>query len=231
MSVLNQKINRKRGSCRSAILTGTLVLALALPISTSGLWNVQAEEKAKKSKKAQTEEMKKKDHEMQMKQKQKDEERKKKQMSAEEKEKYSKMSAKEKISLSWEKICSQDGSAACKVGTIMKKKGIDSGMEAFHKLKKADNDEYYFKESEFNTLGYMFLFHGKTDEAITVFKLNVKEYPDSWNVYDSLGEAYLAAKKYDKAQKYYSTALDMNPESESSQKALQKIKSIEKETS
>jgi len=228
MSVLNQKINRKRGSRRSAILTGTLVLALALPISTSGLWNVQAEEKAKQSKKAQSDEMKKKEKE---KIKQKEKEMKKKQMSAEEKKKMSKMSAEEKINMSWEKICTQEGSAACKVGTIMKKKGIDSGVKAFYKIQKADDDKYYFKESEFNTLGYMFLFHGKTDEAITVFKLNVKEYPDSWNVYDSLGEAYLAAKKLDKAKKYYSTALEMNPESASSQKALQKIKSIEKETS
>jgi beta-lactamase regulating signal transducer with metallopeptidase domain len=231
MSILNQKINRSQGSRRSAVLTGALVLALALPISTSGLWNVQAEEKSKKNKQAQTEEMKKKDYEKKMKMKQKEEEMKKTGMSAEEKEKYSKMSAKEKINMNWEKICSQEGSAACEVASIIKQKGPDAGVKAFYKLKKADSDEYYFKESEFNTLGYMFLYHGKMDEAITVFQLNVKEYPDSWNVYDSLGEAYLAAKKLDKAEKYYSTALQMNPKSESSQKALKKIQSIQKETS
>ena len=231
MSILNQKINRSQGSRRSAVLTGALVLALALPISTSGLWNVQAEEKSKKSKQAQTDEQKKKDYEKKMKMKQKEEEmKKKKSMTAEEKEKWSKMSAKDKISKSWEEICSREGSAACKVASIIKKKGPDAGVKAYYKLKEADSDEYYFKEGEFNTMGYMFLHHGKTDEAITVFKLNVKEYPDSWNVYDSLGEAYLAAKKYDKAKKYYSAALDMNPKSESSQKALKKIKSMEKET-
>jgi beta-lactamase regulating signal transducer with metallopeptidase domain len=240
MSILNQKINRNQGSRRSAILTGALVLALALPISTSGLWNVQAEEKSKKDKKAQTEEMKKKEHDEKMKQKQKEEEMKKKEikkgikkteMSAEEKEKYKKMSAKEKITMSWEKVCSQEGSAACEVGAVIKKKGVDAGLEYFNKLKQAGGDEYYFEEKEFNTPGYMFLYHGKTDQAISVFKLNVKEYPESWNVYDSLGEAYLAAKKYDQAKKYYSKALDMNPKSESSQKALKKIKSLEKEVS
>jgi len=31
----------------------------------------------------------------------------------------------------------------------------------------------------------------KVKEAIEVFKLNVEAYPESFNVYDSLGEAYM----------------------------------------
>jgi len=31
----------------------------------------------------------------------------------------------------------------------------------------------------------------KIKEAIEIFKLNVEEYPESGNVYDSLGEAYM----------------------------------------
>lgn len=231
MNILNQKINRSRGSRRSAVMTGVLVLALALPISTSGLWNAKAEEKSKKSQQAQTEEAKKQQSE---KMKQKEEEMKKAQMSAEEKEKQkaiSAMSAKEKISFSWEKIRAQEGSAAGKVGMIIKEKGVEAGLDAFYQLKKADESEYYFKESEFNTLGYLFLYYGKLDLALAVFQLNVKEYPDSWNVYDSLGEAYLVAKKFDEAKKYYSTALEMNPEAESAQKALMKLESLAKETS
>ena len=44
-----------------------------------------------------------------------------------------------------------------------------------------------------------------------LFKLNVSEYPDSWNVYDSLGEAYF--KKGDKAMaiKNYQKAVELNP--------------------
>lgn len=51
-------------------------------------------------------------------------------------------------------------------------------------------------EADINTHGYQLLGAGKTDEAIEMFRKNVKDHPASWNVYDSLGEAY--AKKGDK---------------------------------
>jgi len=48
-------------------------------------------------------------------------------------------------------------------------------------------------ENNINTLGYQYLFAGKIDYAMEIFKKNVKLYPDSWNAYDSLGECYAAA--------------------------------------
>jgi len=53
-------------------------------------------------------------------------------------------------------------------------------------------------EADINTYGYQLLGQKKTDEAIAVFRKNVKDYPNSWNVYDSLAEA-LAAKGDTKA--------------------------------
>jgi len=44
-------------------------------------------------------------------------------------------------------------------------------------------------EAEVNTLGYALMGQNKMKEAIAMFEKNVKDYPDSWNVYDSLGEA------------------------------------------
>lgn len=62
-------------------------------------------------------------------------------------------------------------------------------------------------EVDINAYGYQLLGAGKTDEAIEMFRKNVKDHPESWNVYDSLGEAYatkgdkkLAADNYRKAQ-------------------------------
>lgn len=54
------------------------------------------------------------------------------------------------------------------------------------------------KEVDINLYGYQLIGQGKVDQAIEMFKKNVKDYPASWNVYDSLGEAY--ATKGDKAQ-------------------------------
>ncbi len=64
-------------------------------------------------------------------------------------------------------------------------------------------------EPDINTYGYQLLAAGQVDSAIVVFRKNVKDYPRSWNTYDSLGEAY--AKKGDKkrAVEQYSKARDM----------------------
>ncbi len=48
-------------------------------------------------------------------------------------------------------------------------------------------------EFTLNNSGYKLLGEKKFNEAIEVFKLNVKLYPNSSNTYDSLGEAYAAA--------------------------------------
>jgi tetratricopeptide (TPR) repeat protein len=64
-------------------------------------------------------------------------------------------------------------------------------------------------EPDINAYGYQLLGAGKVDSAIVVFRKNVKDYPRSWNVYDSLGEAY--AKKGDKrrAVEQYNKASEM----------------------
>ncbi len=64
-------------------------------------------------------------------------------------------------------------------------------------------------EAEMNLYGYELTGQGNVDSAIVIFRKNVKDYPKSWNTYDSLGEAY--AKKGDKKQAVanYSKALAM----------------------
>jgi tetratricopeptide (TPR) repeat protein len=64
-------------------------------------------------------------------------------------------------------------------------------------------------EAEINQYGYQLLFGGKVDEAIKIFQKNVKDHPDSWNVYDSLGEGYATKGDTKKAIEYYTKALNM----------------------
>jgi tetratricopeptide (TPR) repeat protein len=58
-----------------------------------------------------------------------------------------------------------------------------------------------------NALGYRYLGEGDYDKAITVFKINVERYPESANVYDSLGEAYENQGNLEKAAKNYEKAV------------------------
>jgi beta-lactamase regulating signal transducer with metallopeptidase domain len=221
MDILNKRVNRTKGSRRSAIVTGVLALALVLPISTSSLWSnasSQTDDKAKQEKKAADEQKKAEWDAMS------DEEKAK--IKAEKKAQWDAKSAEEKSAQMWENVCKAENSAACIVGTKMKKHGVEAGLKAFQKMKQAEEGKYVFKEKEFNSLGYAYLYVEMTDEAIAVLKLNVQEYPESWNCFDSLGEAYMVAKKYDKATEYYELAVNMNPESEHSKDQLKKLQTL-----
>ena len=220
MDILNQRVNRTKGSRRLAVITGVLALTLVLPISTSSLWSNASSQTDDKAKQEQAEKAKKKAAWEAMSDEEKTEYKKKMQA------KEAAMSPEEKSAKMWKGICQADNSAACIVGKKMKKGGVEAGLKAFQKMKSAEEGTYVFKEKEFNSLGYAFLYVEATDEAIAVLELNVKEYPDSWNCHDSLGEAYMVAKQYDKATKHYELAVNMNPESEHSKEQLQKLQTI-----
>ncbi|MGH9369321.1 MAG: DUF2911 domain-containing protein [Thermoanaerobaculia bacterium] len=64
-------------------------------------------------------------------------------------------------------------------------------------------------EAEMNAYGYQLLGEKKVDEAIAVFQKNVKDYPKSWNTYDSLAEGYLTKGDKKLAAEYYGKALAM----------------------
>jgi tetratricopeptide (TPR) repeat protein len=75
-----------------------------------------------------------------------------------------------------------------------------------------------------NMLGYEYLQAKRLKEAVEVFKLNVGAFPESFNVYDSLGEAYAASGEKGLAIKNYEKSLQLNPKSQSGIEALKKLK-------
>ena len=66
-------------------------------------------------------------------------------------------------------------------------------------------------ESEINTLGYQLLRKGDTYKAIQVFQINVENFPESLNVYDSLAEAYMKSGNKELAISFYKKAVSINP--------------------
>lgn len=100
-------------------------------------------------------------------------------------------------------------------------KGVTAGTETYKKLKK--DPTYGIKENEINSVGYQLLQSGKKKEAIEAFKINVENFPKSGNVYDSLGEAYLADGDKNLAIANYTKSLELNPKNESGRKVLEEI--------
>jgi tetratricopeptide (TPR) repeat protein len=64
-------------------------------------------------------------------------------------------------------------------------------------------------EAELNQYGYTQLQAGKVDDAIATFRENIKRHPESWNTYDSLGEALAARGIRQEAIDNYRKALSM----------------------
>jgi tetratricopeptide (TPR) repeat protein len=79
-------------------------------------------------------------------------------------------------------------------------------------------------EVDLNNAGYELLAAKKIKQAIEVFKLNVKLHPDSWNVYDSLGEANAADGNKKDAIANYEKSIQLNPNSEAGKEILAKLK-------
>ena len=79
-------------------------------------------------------------------------------------------------------------------------------------------------EHSVNSAGYELMESGKLPDAIELFKLNVRLYPESWNVYDSLGEAYAKAGDTALAIQNYEKSLQLNPKNEAGKDALGKLR-------
>jgi len=82
---------------------------------------------------------------------------------------------------------------------------------------------YFFLEAELNAYGYIFLQREMADEAVKMFEFNVELFPESWNVYDSLGEALLRAGSTNEAVEMYEKSLALNPENTSGREVLARI--------
>lgn len=106
---------------------------------------------------------------------------------------------------------------------VINDKGVTEGLEHFNKLK--DSKTYSLNEREMNNVGYQLLQSDKITEAIEVFKLNVSSFPESGNVYDSLGEAYLKNGNKELAIKNYKKSVELDPKNDNGIKILKKIES------
>jgi cyclase len=103
--------------------------------------------------------------------------------------------------------------------------GVDAAIEQYHELKKTKIDQYDFQEVRLNILGYYLLNKNRPQDAIKIFKLNAQVFPDSWNVYDSLAEAYMNTGDNKLAIENYEKSVKLNPQNDNGQQKLTELKS------
>lgn len=104
---------------------------------------------------------------------------------------------------------------------IIVEKGVGAALRQYNALKQSG--DYFVTEIQLNDLGYRLLNAKRVKEAIEIFKLNVETYPQSANVYDSLGEAYMINGDKELAVKNYRKSLELNPENTNAAGMLKKL--------
>ncbi len=83
-------------------------------------------------------------------------------------------------------------------------------------------------ENWMNRFGYWLMRGEKGGEALELFEFNTRLFPESWNAWDKLGEAYLNLGHKEKALKAYQKSLKLNPGNENAEKRIRSIKSGKK---
>jgi polyisoprenoid-binding protein YceI len=103
-------------------------------------------------------------------------------------------------------------------------RGLGAATAQYALLKRDSTTAYSVGEAQLNTLGYKLLQLGRFDDAIALFKLNVDAFPQSPNVYDSLGEAYLRKGDRANARASYDRALALDPSNVGAMEVLRWLK-------
>ncbi|MBY0572400.1 MAG: alpha/beta fold hydrolase [Undibacterium sp.] len=93
-------------------------------------------------------------------------------------------------------------------------------------LKKL-NPNFQFNEYELNAWGYDLLRMGKRKESIEIFKFITNQYPNSFNAFDSLAEAYETNGENVNAIQNYQKSLDLNPKNTHAEIQLRVLNKVE----
>ena len=103
-------------------------------------------------------------------------------------------------------------------------KGIEAAVKQYHELKAAPAPGSDFGEQQLNNLGYRLIGLGRYKDAIKILKLNVEEFPQSSNVYDSLGEAFMDDGDTRLAIENYQKSLQLDPRNAGAIERLKQLK-------
>ena len=105
----------------------------------------------------------------------------------------------------------------------IQEKDVDAAVQEYRDLKATQPKAYDFSENELIGLGYTLLQTKRITDAIAILKLSVEVYPQSYNTWDSLAEAYMDHGDKELAMQNYRKSLELNPKNTN---AMEKLKQL-----
>ncbi len=111
---------------------------------------------------------------------------------------------------------------------ILTGEGYDAAVARYLQIREQfeDRDVYDFREEVLNKLGYAVMRGGvkDVDLAIDIFRLNTAAYPEAFNTWDSLGEAYAERGDVEKAIASYEKSVELNPDNDNGQAFIDRLR-------
>ena len=105
----------------------------------------------------------------------------------------------------------------------LQENNYEKAVEAYKKEKSINSNSQFLSESVLNRTGYQELAKKNYDLAFSIFKINTILYPESANVYDSLGELYLLTGNRQQALINYKKSLELDPNNEQAKEIVIKL--------
>lgn len=127
----------------------------------------------------------------------------------------------------WQKVTYWAGGGKSVSGFYNQSKSIDETIKFILEEKaKGSNTLFNVSEIDLNVFGYFLSSQGKDEDALKIFELNTRLYPNAANTYDSYGEILLKLNRTQEALKAYKKAFELNPKN---MKESQIINQLEKQ--
>ena len=100
--------------------------------------------------------------------------------------------------------------------------GIDAALVRARFIKE-EGEAWTLGESQLNNLAYTLMGRNAIDDAIALLELNVEWFPEHFNPYDTMGEAYMMKGDTPKAIELYRKSLELNPDNQNAMVKLEEM--------
>jgi tetratricopeptide (TPR) repeat protein len=102
----------------------------------------------------------------------------------------------------------------------VRERGVEASIQEFDGSFKTGT----ISEGSINSVGYRLLWQKRFADAIRIFQLNATLHPQSANVFDSLGEAYMDSGDKALAIQFYEKSLALDPDNSNALSRIKKLK-------
>lgn len=99
---------------------------------------------------------------------------------------------------------------------------FDKALDTYLTIQKKDSLDPAINEGDLNSFGYKALRDKKIEDALQIFKINIKLYPNSSNVYDSYADALKRNGDTIKAISYYKKSIAIDSGNRDAKRFIEK---------